>query len=74
MMSEVESEANFCIALVLNSSHGDLIIFDFSVRVKSLFWLISSIKENLPNNSAHLNIWSFSIPAFMDNYLSLINY
>ncbi len=27
----------------------------------------------MPNNSAHLNIRSFSLPAFMDNYTSLIN-
>ncbi len=42
---------------------------DFSV--KSLFWLILSVKENVPNNSADLNIRSFSLPAFMDNYISL---
>ena len=39
-------------------SHGHLIC-DFSVWVKSLFWLILSVKENVPNNYAHLNIRRF---------------
>ncbi len=61
---------DFCIAFIFNISHEDLIILDFSD--KSLFWLILSVKENVPNNSAHLNI-SFSLPAFVENYISLIN-
>ena len=61
------------IALVLYPSHGHLIIFDFSVFVKSLFWLILSVKENVPNNSAHLNVRRFSFLAFMNNYISLIS-
>ena len=35
--------------------------------------IILSVKENMPNNSALLNISSFSLPAIMDNYISLIN-
>ncbi len=49
----------FLYYISLNISHGYLIIFDISV--KSLFWLISSVKDNLPNNSAHLIIRSFYI-------------
>ena len=30
-------------------------------------------QENMPNNSALLNIRSFSLPAFKDDYISLIN-
>ncbi len=46
----------------------DIIIFDFSV--KSLFWLISSVKENLPNNSAHLNMEFFTSSLHGQLYLT----
>jgi len=35
------------VAFVLDPSHGHLII----LRVKSLFWLILSVNETVPNNS-----------------------
>ncbi len=55
----------------MNISHGHLIIL---LKVKSLFWLILVVKENLLNNYAHLNIRHFSLQAFMNNYISVINY
>ncbi len=34
---------------------------------------ILSVEDNLLNNYAHLNIRRFSLPAFMNNYISVIS-
>ncbi len=55
-------------SIVLSNGHVFIYcILLIGIGVKSFFfWLILSVKENLPNNSAPN---SLSLPAFMDKYI-----